>query len=289
MHPFEFYSPTDVKSALALLESQNQKVRLVAGATDVWVSMRSGKYSPDALISIRKIQTLKELRREGGCWLIGAGVTHGQIEDSEDIAKDLPALALACSVVGSRQVRNVGTIGGNLCNAAPSADSAVPLLIYDAECVIQRAGGTRTVPVADFFIGPGKTILAADEMLTGIRVPIPKGVSFSGYTKLTRRKAVELPILGVGAMVTLDEDGTTIACARVALGVAGPTPVRAYAAEESLVGKALTSDSVARAADIASQEAKVRDSWRGREWYRRRMIKVLIPRVLEEAGAFGAG
>jgi CO/xanthine dehydrogenase FAD-binding subunit len=291
MHAFEYLRPETLDEALALLAARHGAVP-VAGATDVWVGIGAKKIAPSALVSLRRIPGLAGIGEEGGAVTLGAATTHAAVEDSALVRERLPALHRACSAVGSRQVRNVGTLGGNLCNAAPSADSAVPLLLYDAVCVARGPGGERAIPVAAFFLAPGRNALAPGEILTHIRVPVPPNPTYADYWKLTRRKAVELPILGVGVRVTLEGDGDgagVVRQARVALGVAGPTPLRARSAEAALEGRPLTRETATEAAEAAAQEAQVRDSWRGQAWYRRQMIRVLVPRVLERAGALPSG
>lgn len=287
MASFDYFRPATVGEALSLLR-EHEGSAPVAGATDVWVNLRSKKLQPKALVSLRAIPELTSWSHEGSALVLGAAVPHGVVEDSDWLGAHFPALRQACSAVGSRQVRNVGTVGGNLCNAAPSADSAVPLLLYDAVCLVAGPDGTREVALADFFKGPGKTALAPGELLTGLRVPLPAPGTFSGYWKHTRRKAMELPLLGVGALVTLGDDGRTVTKARVALGVAGPVPLRVPRAEGALVGQPVSEALLREAARIAAEDAQVRDSWRSKAWYRREMIRVLIPRVLLEAGALGA-
>ncbi len=281
MARFAYHRPATVDEAVGLLADLGPDAVPVAGATDVWVNLRSGKLAPRALVSVRGIPGLAGLDRSDDALTLGACATHAAVEDDPWIADRLPALHQACSQVGSRQVRNVGTVGGNLCNAAPSADSAVALLLYDAVCRVEGPDGGRDVPLDGFFQGPGRTAVAPGEILTGIRVPVPRGRTVAGYHKLTRRKAMELPILGVGVRVTLD-DGGAVAEARVALGVAGPTPVRCPGAEAALAGGPLTPERVEAAAETAARQARVRDSWRGQAWYRRHMIRVLIPRILLE-------
>ncbi|MBI5016826.1 MAG: xanthine dehydrogenase family protein subunit M [Deltaproteobacteria bacterium] len=285
MAQLDYYRPKTLEEALALLDEGREQAVPVAGATDVWVNLRAKKIVPRALVSLRAVAGLAGLRQDGASLSLGATTPHWVVEDSAWMAEHLPALHRACSAVGSRQVRNVGTVGGNLCNAAPSADSAVPLLLYDARCVLRSSLGAREVAVADFFLAPGKNALRPGELLTEIRVPLPAPRTFAGYWKHTRRKAMELPLLGVGALVTLAADGDTVVGARIALGVAGPVPLRIAKAEAVLEGRKLTVEAVREAAEIAAQEAQVRDSWRGKAWYRREMIRVLIPRVLTEAGA----
>ena len=284
MHAFEYLLPETVDEALALLADGAGAVP-VAGATDVWVGLQAGKIAPSALVSLRRIPGLVGIREEaGGALVFGAATTHAAVEDSVLVRERLPALHRACSAVGSRQVRNVGTLGGNLCNAAPSADSAVPLLLYDAVCVARGPEGERAIPVEEFFLAPGRSALGPGELLVEVRVPAPAPRAFADYWKLTRRKAMELPILGVGVRVSLD-DADVVREARIALGVAGPTPLRARGAESLLEGQPLTRESAAEAAAAAAREARVRDSWRGKAWYRREMIRVLVVRVLERSGA----
>lgn len=284
MRTFEYCRPETLREALDMLAECEGAVP-VAGATDVWVGAKVGKIAPPRLVSLRRIERLRGIRAEGEGIFLGATTTHAEVEDSALIETRYPALHRACSGVGSRQIRNVGTVGGNLCNAAPSADSAVPLLLYDAVCDVDGPQGQRSIPSEAFFVGPGRSALVRGEVLTGIRIGAPPERTYADYAKLTRRKAVELPILGVGVCVSLDPMGR-VQRARIALGVAGPTPIRARQAEEMLSGGPLSRETVAGAAEAAAGEAQVRDSWRGKAWYRRQMIRVLIPRLLERAGAF---
>jgi CO/xanthine dehydrogenase FAD-binding subunit len=288
MNSLEYLQPRDVDEAIALLAGGDGEFLPVTGATDVWAGIRSGKLAPKGLVSLRGIDALHHLRLDPEALVVGAAVTHGRIEDDPAVAAAFPALHRACSAVGSRQIRNVASLGGNLCNAAPSADSAVPALLYDAVCVARGTGGRREIPVAEFFLGPGRNALSAGEILEEIRFPRPPPGTRGEYWKLTRRKGVELPILGVGVRLTPTADGRAVDQARIALGVAGPVPLRAHGAEALLVGEALTPERVRRAAEAAAEESQVRDSWRGKAWYRREMIRVLIPRVIERAGAFGS-
>jgi CO/xanthine dehydrogenase FAD-binding subunit len=277
----------------------------VAGATDLWVNIRSGKLKPEAVVSLRGIAGLDALTpifadgargaagagggaAGGGGLTIGAMTPHGKVEDSLWVAAHFPALQQGCAGLGSRQVRNVGTVGGNICNAAPCADSATSLMLFDATLVIQGPGGLRELPLGEFFVGPGMTRLLSGEVLKEIRVPDPGANTFSRYIKHTRRRGVELAMMSVGVRVTLDDDLTTVKTARISLGVCAPTPTCAVRAQDMLVGKPLTREAVEAAALVAAEDSKVRDSWRGKAWYRREMIRVLVPRAVEQSGAFAA-
>jgi CO/xanthine dehydrogenase FAD-binding subunit len=230
-------------------------------------------------------------------------VTHRMIEKSELIKKDFSALADAVGWLGSIQIRNVATIGGNICTAAPSADTATPLLVLGTQVKIKNLKEERTVPIDEFFKGPGETVLRSGEMIKELMIPKPLPHTGSAYYKLQRRLALDLPILGVSVLLSLDKNKITcsdilcttspissilhkmeedqIVCkeVRIALGVAAPTPIRAVKAEALLRGKYLSDELLEEAAETAAKEAQPRDSIRGEAWYRRDMIKVLVKRM----------
>src|SRR3972149_86385 len=224
-------------------------------------------------------------------------VTHRAIEKSEVIKKNFPALADAVDYLGSIQIRNVATIGGNICTAAPSADTATPLLVLGTQVRIQNPKEERTLPIEEFFKGPGETVLKTGEMVKELLIPELLPNTGSAYYKLQRRLALDLPILGVSVLLSLDKNKVTcsdllctaspisailhkmeedeIVCkdVRIALGVAAPTPMRALKAEALLRGKKLSDELLEEAANIASQEAQPRDTLRGEAWYRKDMIR----------------
>jgi carbon-monoxide dehydrogenase medium subunit len=291
MAGFEYVRPTTIEGAVAELTARGEGAVPVAGATDLWVNIRSGKVNPEAVVSLRGIHGLDALvpeREDGGGFTIGALCPHGRVEDSLWVARHFPAIQQGCAGLGSRQVRNVGTVGGNICNAAPCADSATALMLYDTTLVLQSTGGVREVPLGEFFVGPGMTRLLPGEVLKEIRVADPGPNTFSRYIKHTRRRGVELAMMSVGVRVSLDDDMSTVRAARISLGVCAPTPTCATRAEDLLVGRPLTPEAVEEAAEVAAEDSQVRDSWRGRAWYRREMIRVLVPRALEQSGAYVA-
>lgn len=306
MTMFEFFSPGSVEDAVTILARWSEAAMPVAGATDLWVNIKSGKAQPQALVSLRGISALRGLAYEGdgaiagganggggavaarGALTIGAATPHADIEDSAWVAEHFAGLQQACAGLGSRQVRNVGTLGGNICNAAPCADSATGLMLFDASVVLTGPDGVREMTLADFFIGPGQTRRGPAEILTQIRVADPGPHTYSGYQKHTRRKGVELAMMSVGVRITLADDGVTVAKARISLGVCAPTPTCSADGEAYLEGRPLTRENAVRAAELAAAESRVRDSWRGKAWYRREMIRVLVPRVIEQSGAFAA-
>jgi CO/xanthine dehydrogenase FAD-binding subunit len=291
MAGFEYVRPTTLEGAVAELTARGEGAVAVAGATDLWVNIRSGKVTPEAVVSLRGVHGLDALspeRGDGGGLTIGALCPHGKVEDSLWVAEHFPAIQQGCAGLGSRQVRNVGTVGGNICNAAPCADSATALMLYDATLVLQGTAGVREVPLGEFFVGPGMTRILTGEVLREIRVADPGPNTFSRYIKHTRRRGVELAMMSVGVRVTLEADLSTVKTARISLGVCAPTPTCATRAEDLLVGRALSREAVEAAAEVAAEDSLVRDSWRGRAWYRREMIRVLVPRAVEQSGAFRA-
>jgi carbon-monoxide dehydrogenase medium subunit len=258
--------------------------------------------APDVLISLGGIAGLNQIKFNGSL-SIGPMVTHRAIEKSEVIKKNFSALADATDFLGSVQIRNVATIGGNICTAAPSADTATPLLVFGTQAKIKSLKGERTVPVEEFFKGPGETVLKPGELVRELLIPKLLPNTGSAYYKLQRRLALDLPILGVCVLLSLDKNKVTcsdmlctaspissilhkmeedeIICkdVRIALGVAAPTPMRAVKAEALLRGRKLSDELLEEVAHTASQEAQPRDTIRGEAWYRKDMIRVLVKRM----------
>jgi carbon-monoxide dehydrogenase medium subunit len=303
MKKFDYLKPKTLEEALSLLNQQGKKAKLIAGGTDVIVLIKQKTMAPDILISLRGIPGLDQIQYNGTL-RIGALVTHRAIEKSEVIRKEFSALADAADVLGSIQIRNVATIGGNICTAAPSADTATPLLVLGTQVKIKSLKEEKTVPIEEFFTGPGETILKKGEIVTELVMPKPLPHTGSAYWKLQRRLALDLPILGVSTLLSLDKG--TISCSdmlctvspissilhtmeqdelvckevRIALGVAAPTPIRALKAESLLRGKKISDELLEEVAETAVKEAQPRDTIRGEAWYRSDMIRVLVKRMV---------
>ncbi|RLA80745.1 MAG: xanthine dehydrogenase family protein subunit M [Deltaproteobacteria bacterium] len=301
---YDYLKPSSLEEAIGLLKQYGGQAKLIAGGTDVMVGIRQKKYAPQVLISLRGIEGLSYIREEDGGLRIGALTTHRELEKSPLVRERLGALADAVDNLGSVQIRNVATIGGNICNAAPSADTAPPLLVLGASVRIKGSEGERVLPLEEFFLGPGETALKDDEILVEFIIPSPPPNSASAYWKHTRRQAMDLPIIGVAMMLAVEKteapalkeafgreapleellgalDESELVCqeVRLALGVAAPTPMRASKAEEFLRGKRVTQEALLQFGEIASSEATPRDTVRGAAWYRREMIKVLPKRL----------
>jgi carbon-monoxide dehydrogenase medium subunit len=283
MIDYDYKKPESLEAVFSLLKAHGAKAKLIAGGTDVMVQIRNTKRAPDVLVSLRALEDLRYITKNSG-YHIGALTTHRMLELSPLVKSELTALNDAAASVGSVQIRNVGTIGGNICTAAPSADTAGPLLVLDAAVVLEGPEGRRTVPIADFFTGTYKTVRKKEEVLIEFHIPEEMGGFGSAYWKHSRRKAMELPLLGVSVALKLTE-GKKISDARVALTVAAPTPVRAYKAEDFLRGKPLSDEVLKAAGKIAASKecCSPRDSLRCEAWYREEIIEVFVPRMAKLA------
>ena len=281
MNKFEYLVPHSLDEAVSMYNVYDNQAAYIAGGTDVVVKMKEYKISPGYLIALKQVLIPEEPKRdrETGELSLSAAVTHRMIEKSALIKSEYPILHDAVCNIGSVQIRNVATIGGNLVNAVPSADGAIPLIALDARVHIYGAKGERILDLVHFFTGPGQTVLEKGEIVTKIVISRPLPRTGSAYLKFGRRKAMELPMLGVGVLLSLEENSQRCARARICLGVAAPTPFRSLGAEKFLVGKQIDSAVLEVAGTIAAQESQVRDSFRGLAWYRREIVAVLVKRM----------
>lgn len=283
MNKFEYLMPKTIDEAISLHVSHGERAKYIAGGTDVIVKIKEGKIAPQYLVSLRRVPGLDHITYKEGELRIGALVTHRMLELSPVIKKAFPILIDAVTNIGSVQVRNVATIGGNIVNAVPSADGAIPLITLGAEVNIRGPKGERSMALEDLFIGPGQTLLEPGEILLEFVIPKLPPHTGAAYWKHTRRAAMELPLLGVAVLISLDEGMTTCTEARIGLGVLAPTPMRAKNAEAVLKGKRLEDALLRAAGKAAAEECKARDSTRGEAWYRREMVEVLVPRMARVA------
>ena len=276
---YELYEPHTLQEACEL--KQTEGARIVAGGTDIYVAMHNGSLKPEALIDIKGIEELKEIREEEDCWFFGALTPHRYFEESRFFWENFTALSEGCSQVGSVQIRQRGTVGGNICNAVPSADSVAPLLLFDTDCVIASVKGERIVPLKDFFIGPKRTVLEKDEILKGFKVYKQAPGTGSRYIKYTRRKAMDLALCGVSVLVALEDE--VITKARAALTTSAPTAIRVVAAEEYLVGKKADEVDAATFGRMSSAGASPRSSWRSSADFRQTLIQNLAEDAFQTA------
>jgi aerobic carbon-monoxide dehydrogenase medium subunit len=281
---FEYHAPTSVPEALELLSAYNGNARVFAGGTDLFVSMKKREVVPEHLINLKGIEELKNIHYEKEEGLrIGGLVTIGELERSTIVKEKFPALGDAVNVMAAPQVRNLATIGGNLCSAIPSADTAPPLIVLGATAIIVGSAGERTVLVENFFQGNKISALAHDEILKEIFIPAETVNNGSAYFKLMRRNAQDLALVGVASSLRFDGDRQTCQEARIALGAVAPTPLRALKAEAVLKGKNINDDLAAEAGRAASEEARPITDVRASKEYRREMVGVLTKRAILEA------
>ncbi len=285
MKEFEFYSPTTITEACELLKKYKGSVRALAGGTDLIPKMYYKMLAPEHVVNLKRIKGLNQISFKDNTGLtVGALTRFNDIIYSSVIQETHPILVEVSQDLASHQVRNLATIGGNLCNAAPSADSAPVLIAMDSTVTITGPGGnTRELALDKFFRGPGATALAEGEILTSIHVPVIKPRTGIAYIKHTIRRALEIAIVGVAGLIQLDDDSEKCISSRLVIGACAPTPVRVVEAEDELKGRSITE----RDLDIASQKAvsAVRpiSDVRGSEEYRKEMVQVLTKRVLELA------
>jgi len=254
-----------------------------AGATDLIPAMRRGEAKPRLLVNLKRLPRLAGFRSTRSDISIGALASVAELLENDLIGRHLPLLAEVAREFGSPQIRSLATVGGNLCNAAPSADLALPLLVFDARVRIQGPEGTRELDLCDFFRGVNKTALRRGEILTSILVPKPRAHTGAAHMKLGVRRAMDLAVAAAAAAVRVGPDGRRCSRARIALGAVAPIPMRARAAESILEGKSLTPGVMREAAEAAAAEARPISDLRASAEYRRRMTEALTRRALREA------
>jgi CO/xanthine dehydrogenase FAD-binding subunit len=280
----EYQAPVSLLELLDILEQKGGTAKILAGGTDLVLQMRMDQCRPAMVLDIKKIPELNNLEWNARDGLrIGAAVTLSNLLDFIRAKEQFRPLAQACSLIGSVQIRNRATLCGNICNAAPSADSAPPLICLGARAVLASRSGTRSVPLEEFFSGPGRSLLRPDEMLIKIEVPNPPLKSAGSYLRQTTREEMDIAVVGVASLIKAELDGKTVGEARIALGAVAPTPIRARQAEAALIGQILSSEVLEKAAEKASQETCPISDVRGSAEYRSELVKVLTRRTLKEA------
>jgi len=283
---FDHLESKTVEEACLLLSKYKGKAKVIAGGTDLLPAMRNREVTPAYIINVRSIPNLDYIHYTDAEGLkIGALATLYDIESSPIIREKFPMVADAASKIGTPQVRNMGTIGGNLCNAAPSADTAPPLIGLEAKAKINGPNGERVIALEEFFIGPGENALQADEILTEIQIPNPPPHTRGVYLKLPARTMVDLAVVGVAVVVTLDDKERSIVDAKIVLGAVAPTPVRARQAEDIIRGKAISRELIEKAAEAAAGEAKPISDLRGSASYRKEMVNTLTKRAIRQVTA----
>ena len=279
---FELLLPATIAEASEMSLAHGERARFLAGGTDVFVLMKDDKLSADYLIDLGGVGGLKGIDvLPDGSLSIGALTAFSEIVRDGHVKKHYPVLVDAMEHIGSKQIRNIATVGGNICNAIPSADSSPALMVSGAKLLLTDGKNERALPLEEFFLGPRKTTMAPGELLKAVIVPGPDKNFTAAYIKFTRRRAMDLAMLGVAVSYRLN--GNICSDVRIALATAAPTAIRMYEAEAFLNGNELTDENVRGAAKLAAEKARPRTSFRATEEYRRRLIERLTPRVFETA------
>lgn len=275
----EFRGAGSVDEALAWLAELGDEAQVLAGGTDVMIQYMRREIAPSVLLHIGNLDELAGITTNG-THTIGPLITHRTLAADRQLGAAFPALAEAAATVGGWQTQEVGTVGGNLCNASPAADTAPPLLIADADLELRSTAGDRRVPLGEFFLGRRATARRGDELLTGITAtPISAGTGET-YLKLGRRSAMEVAVVGLAVRLTVDVDDT-VTRARVAVCSVSPRPYRAVGAEQLLEGSHLDSEAVADAGRSLVESASPIDDARASASYRLRVLPALLARAVE--------
>lgn len=286
-----FYEAKSVADAVNALV-KDPDAEIISGGTDVLIRVREGKDAGRSVVSIHNLQELKgvKLLENGDLW-IGAGTAFSHITNDPLIQKYIPMLGEAVDMVGGPQIRNTGTIGGNICNGATSADSASTMWTLEADVVLEGPEGERRVPVCEFYTGPGRTVRERTEVCKYFLIRRESFEGWAGhYIKYGKRKAMEIATLGCAVRVKLSADKTRVEDVRLGYGVAGPTPLRCRKAEEGLKGCLVTDrEAVARFAKAALDEVNPRSSWRASKEFRLQLIEELAKRAFDEAVRIAGG
>ena len=271
-----------VQEAVGLL-ADNENAQIIAGGTDVLIKSRERKngYIGRDLIGITRIPELKEIKiNSDGDIIIGAAATFTEVEGNEIIVKNMKSLSDAVGSVGGPQIRNVGTVGGNICNGATSADSASTLFAYNAVLLVTGKSGNKEIAIKDFYLGPGKVLLEQGDVLTAVKITKENYEGYKGhYIKFSPRQAMDIATLGCS--VLLKESNGVIEDIRIAYGVAGPTPLRAASAEEFAEGKTINDETLNEIGKFCLESARARDSWRASKAFREQLVEELPKRAVK--------
>ena len=278
-----YAAPTSLEQAVAALHEERGEVTILAGGTDLMPQQRAGRLRPKRLLmSIRRVAELRGVALSDGALHVGALTTITELMRDALVRRWAPVLAEAADRFASDQIRNVGTIGGNVCNASPAGDMLVPLLALDARAELASlADGElrrRELPLGAFFVGPGKTSRAPSELLTAVRVPLPPAGHVARFAKFGTRPALDISVASVAVAGVLQ--GQALRDVRVAFGAVAPTPMRAARTERALEGRPLDAATIEAAAAVAREEVAPIDDVRATAWYRRELVHTMTKRIL---------
>jgi len=284
LHELHYEAPTSLDQAIGLLAAAGDDGRMLAGGTDLIIQMRAGVREPGQVIDAKKIPELQTLSYDAQSGLrLGAALACCEIIDNPTVRQHYPGLVEAAGLIGSDQILARASVGGNVCNGSPAADTTPALIALNATCHIAGPNGTREVAVEDVVTEPGQTALAADELLVEFRIPAPPAKAADCYQRFIPRNEMDIAVVGVGSCVALD--GDTCSAARIGLGAVAARPLLAKEAGAALVGKPLDDAAIDAAAKLAQAAASPISDMRGTAEFRTHLVGVLTRRTLEEAAA----
>lgn len=284
MDDFEYSAASTVDDAVQLLSARGEGARVLAGGTDILVHLREGRRHADLVVDVKKIPELARLDYDAQRGLsLGAAVPCYRIYGDSAIADAYPALTDAARIIGGWQIQSRASIGGNLCNASPAADSIPALFVHRAQCHIAGPRGNRELDVREFCTGPGTHALKEGELLVRISLEAPPPGSSSAYERFIPRNEMDIAVVGVASWVRFSNDGKKIEEARVALAAVGPTPIMADEASQWLAGQPVQESTFERAGELARNAAHPISDMRGTAEYRRHLVGVLVKRTLVQA------
>ena len=290
MEWIDFAAPKTLSEALELMASHGDRARVIAGGTDILVQLRGGRRSADLLVDVKAIPELNEISYSPQNGLVlGAAIPCYRIYQNQAVASAYPGLMDAASLIGGIQIQGRATIGGNICNAAPSGDSIPPVIVLGGVCHIAGPNGNRQIAAEEFCTAPGQNALQTGEILVSINLPPPQAHSGANYLRFIPRNEMDIAVVGVGTSIVLDASGQNFVSARIALASVAPTPVLARDAGDSLAGKPVSEASIQEASEKAMADAKPINDMRGTIRQRVHLVGVMTRRTLNNAVARARG
>jgi CO/xanthine dehydrogenase FAD-binding subunit len=277
-----YFAPQKIEEALEILSRYGKEIKIIAGGTDLLIQYYDRLYEVGSWLDLKNVKELKEIKIHQNQMEIGAMVTHTQLEKSEDIKKYFPVLSQAASDIGSPQIRNRGTIGGNIVNASPAGDLLAPLMAYDAQFKLLSTQGEKIVPAEEFFIGPKKTILEPAQLLTRIILPLPSEMTYGCWIKIGKRKALIIATITLALVVKMAEDNKTVEDVKTCLGSVAPTPIEIKEIKEKMIGKKFSQLDFNQLGQIVEDKISPIDDIRGTKEYRKDVAKNIMINALKE-------
>ncbi len=281
MHAINYEAPTTVDQAVKLLAQHGEKARTLCGGTDLIIQLRAGVRRPEHVVDLKNIADLRRISFSMQHGLkLGAAVPAIEVHENADMRRYYPGLTEAAHLIGSLQIQSRASVGGNLYNGSPAADTIPALIAVGAKCRVAGPKGERIVAAEDFCTGPGRTVLQPDEILVEFQIPAPARHASDAYLRFIPRNEMDIAVVGVGAALTLDLADDRCIDARIALGAVGPTPIFAKEAGAALIGKKLDAAAIEKAAQAATAASSPIDDMRGTAEFRRHIVGVLTRRVV---------